>query len=490
MKRLHHLTQKTQSITNGNYFEPIDPNQYMRTSMPLAAAIKGLQKELLSQIFEMQVVASQIDASTSEIKDVLSNQKTLSTKIFDSSENLDKANKISQQKVDDAVNLSEEMLENNRDLQKSASKLIASSATSKKIIATQIETISAIMAIIDMIADTSVESTASINKLFSSTTKIAEILKTVQTFYNQTKLLALNASIESARAGEAGLGFAVVAKEITSLAENSSHSVSEISEIISEIDIDIHNVIDQSKKTQENVEMAVQSSKAIKTGLQTIDDSYLDVTEAIHKMNNKIEANRALYEVFKPTIRETSDASAIVADEINHIHQHIETLYEKTDEISKLEINLKDTSKSLHALTDKMNVDMLSQAKDKINIQADDLIEHLSVIIKKNHRLQFTDTASHKQILDMVLDGSKSIEAIWTNDTKGSFIYSNPPAGISNASIRNWFNESMDGNNFISSVYISAISKNPCVTISLPITDDYGTICGVIGADIGINFNM
>lgn len=90
----------------------------------------------------------------------------------------------------------------------------------------------------------------------------------------------------------------------------------------------------------------------------------------------------------------------------------------------------------------------------------------------------------HKKILDKVMANNKMIEAIWSNNQNGKFIYSNPAAGIANAKVRDWFKSSVQGNQYLSDVYISAITKNPCITISLPILDKGGEIMGVLGADL------
>ena len=177
-----------------------------------------------------------------------------------------------------------------------------------------------------------------------------------------------------------------------------------------------------------------------------------------------------------------------VSSEINSMLSNISIQHEKNEVILKMEDNLRDTSMSLHAITDKMEIDLLKSSKEIIKERADALIEHLLIVIRKNPLLISHNAIAHKEILDILLAGSKEIEAIWTNDSVGNFIYSNPPAGIINAGIREWFNESIDGNIFISSIYISAISKNPCITISLPIRDDLGETVGVLGADIKIEY--
>ncbi|PKM95174.1 MAG: hypothetical protein CVU84_07580 [Firmicutes bacterium HGW-Firmicutes-1] len=487
-KSMKAFTQKTTSIANGNYFEEINPQEYRTNLNSIAISFDQLQKQILSHIFEMQVVSSQIDSSTKEISGVLSKQKELSEQIFKNSENLTNANERSYANVSESVSISKEMAQNTEALQKYAQTLQASSSHSKEIISSQLDSIVKIIALIENISTTSHESMAYINKLFNSTTKISEILKTVQAFYKQTQLLSLNASIESARAGEAGAGFSVVANQIRTLAQNSSHSVDQISTIIEEIDYDIHNVIEQSKLTQTSVTTAVENTNIIQDGLKKIDETYSEVDEHIQGMRKKIDSNLTLFDTLNTTISESSTSSGQVAAEIESIHTHIHTLYEKTNDISKLEVNLKDTSKSLHALTDKVELDLLSDAKEKIKRQVSDLIENLTVLIKENPNLRDINTYSHKKILDIVLNGSNQMEAIWTNDAKGNFIYSNPPAGIANATVRDWFNESMKGIPYVSTIYISAISKSPCMTISIPIHDKSKQIVGVIGADIGIHY--
>ncbi|MDA3846959.1 MAG: methyl-accepting chemotaxis protein, partial [Vallitaleaceae bacterium] len=428
-----------------------------------------------------------IDAATNKLKQTLAFQRNISDAMSSNFDNLSDANKINLSIVEEVVNMSEQMILNTRHLESVATTLKESSEASKSQITEQIEFISQIVETIDSIAQTTSDSSLYVNKLYESTNKISEILTTVQSFYSQTKLLALNASIESARAGEAGKGFAVVATEIRNLAENSSSSVSEIAQIISDIDFDVKNVIDQSELTEINVSSAVDSTHIVKEKLTFIQSSFEQMVDEIEEFSHTAQSNSELVENFSKSIEKSSQASRTVADEISCLKVHVKNQNKKLEEIDGLEITLKETSSSIHALTDKLDMDLLGENKTRINKQIEDLIESLNIIIVKNPNLTGSNALIHKGILDLIVDDSHRIEAIWTNDVEGGFIYSNPPAGIANASIRNWFEHAIQGETFTSDIYISAISKQPCITISIPLYDGVGNILGVLGADLGIH---
>lgn len=479
------LIRETEALAEGDLLGNLNPGSYNGKYSTLAHAIETMQQQIISQVFEMQVVSSQIDASTASIGLLLEDQKTITKSLYDTSDQLQLANGRHEAHVQNTVKMSEQIQANTTALEARTRDLIESSHKSKEIINSQMTSILEIVELINDIQSAAKASTESIQALYEDTRKITEIVESVKAFYKQTQLLALNASIESARAGDAGKGFGVVAQEIRNLATNSSESVEEIGSIMTNIDHSINTVISQSDQTNQNVLKAVEKTTLIEDGLKDISASFDKVDDNVNRMSARISDNMDAIGSLSSTITDSSAAAAEVTSGVEILHMNIEGQYEKLDEIMELEEDLKDTSKSLHALTEKINIDILKEKKETIAKQTDDLIEHLSVIIEKNPALTLDHAGKHQNILDVVMDGVHQVEAIWSNRANGSFIYSNPPAGIPNASIRQWFKESSDGNIFVSDVYISAITKNPCITVSLPISDDDGNI-GVLGADLAI----
>jgi len=487
-KKLNEISQLIEAISMGAFDKDIPIQEFKGISKAIAGSVQQLQQQILMQIFEMQVVSSQIDSTTKQMQEILNFQKKLSKDMEEDFSTLTMSNNNSIDVFEKVEAMQEEMMKNTKHLDETAILLKGAYKKSGDQIKNQIGSIEEIVSMIDSIAEITKDSVHSIDKLYESTTKISEILGVVNDFYGQTKMLALNASIESARAGEAGKGFAVVANEIRNLAENSSSAVHEISTIIETISEDVNRVKSQSGKTEETVLQTVDKTHEVRNGLSIIQNSFDEIQRSVDNMNHKTEENKQLFKTFNTSIGEASQATQLVSENIGNLQANVDQQSSKIGEINGLEYSLNETLLSLQAVLDKINIDMLGKNEQTIKVQSKELIVKLKKLIKQSHGL-----SEQKQIpkneLEMFKENNALVEAIWTNKIDGSFIHSIPPAGINNAGIRQWFKEARNGVEYVSDIYISAISKNPCVSVSLPIYDNNNTIIGVMGADIGVLIN-
>ena len=120
-----------------------------------------------------------------------------------------------------------------------------------------------------------------VQSLVDQAQKIGTIVQTIDDIASQTNLLALNAAIEAARAGEAGKGFAVVADEVRALASRTSSSTSEITKMVSQIQ-------ENANTANESMQSSVQNMDNLAVETSTIESLLNDITDQVSSVNAQI----------------------------------------------------------------------------------------------------------------------------------------------------------------------------------------------------------
>jgi len=125
-----------------------------------------------------------------------------------------------------------------------------------------------------------VQSTATlIGNLAKESQDIGKVLDVIRGLADQTNLLALNAAIEAARAGEAGRGFAVVADEVRALAHRTQQSTSEIERMIGSIQGGTEQAVDSMRNSTERAESTLNIAKGAGLALDTINTAIVEINE-------------------------------------------------------------------------------------------------------------------------------------------------------------------------------------------------------------------
>ncbi|PSL94001.1 methyl-accepting chemotaxis protein [Pseudomonas sp. R9.37] len=125
-----------------------------------------------------------------------------------------------------------------------------------------------------------VQATATlIGDLANESRDIGKVLDVIRGLADQTNLLALNAAIEAARAGEAGRGFAVVADEVRALAHRTQQSTSEIERMIGSIQAGTEHAVDSMRNSTERAESTLNIAKGAGLSLDTINTAIVEINE-------------------------------------------------------------------------------------------------------------------------------------------------------------------------------------------------------------------
>lgn len=138
------------------------------------------------------------------------------------------------------------------------------------------------------------ESAHTVESLGARSDQIGNIVGTIEDIADQTNLLALNAAIEAARAGEQGRGFAVVADEVRALADRTTKATKEIGEMIKAIQNDTAGAVNSMENGVCEVEKGMESSRKSGDALQQIVDAINEVSMQVHQIATAAEEQTAV----------------------------------------------------------------------------------------------------------------------------------------------------------------------------------------------------
>ncbi len=223
------------------------------------------------------------------------------------------------------------------DIARNASNIAVSATDTLKIARTGEGVVNQTVNEVRVISDTVAESAESITALGERSKQIFEIVDVIKDIADQTNLLALNAAIEAARAGEQGRGFAVVADEVRKLAEKTSKATAEVGEMISAIQSETGRAVQAMNESRGRVEKGVSLSaeagdalrKILESiqGLQAMVQQIASATEEMSTVSDSISTD---IELIAGVSKETSGSAAEIEEASNNLARLSADLQEVT----------------------------------------------------------------------------------------------------------------------------------------------------------------
>ncbi len=251
----------------------------------LNKSTENIVNEVRSSIIEVASANNQLAATMEELSATFNSQSSQVSSMVEGMENVSGISK----RTSDA--LSENMLS------------LENTANATRQETEKLDNVSGEMNVIEQ--DT-VNLSETIRHLSESSSQIGNILNVINDIANQTNLLALNAAIEAARAGEAGRGFAVVADEVRKLAERTQGATKEIENIISGLLRDADN-----------------ASNAMNKSVVSVQDGTTNIANVTNEIKKAVENVTILYQAMSP-----------VADAVSEQYATIQTVVDNTQVIA------------------------------------------------------------------------------------------------------------------------------------------------------------
>ena len=195
---------------------------------------------------------------------------------------------------------------------------------------------------IQQVADTVKESAQLMSSLGQRSDQIGLIVNVIKDIADQTNLLALNAAIEAARAGEQGRGFAVVADEVRKLAERTATATSEISSMIAAIQSETGNAVTTMEKSSTQVGEGV--ALAIQAG------------QSLQNINNSVTKVVAMIEQISTSTKQQSESTNAITQRVEHISAMARENTGSVDETTQASHDLQKLSSHLQQVVSRFKL--------------------------------------------------------------------------------------------------------------------------------------
>lgn len=482
---LEKIHQSISLMVSGDFYGSLTPLKDSRDEYNIKSTFEQLVNNLMEMLEQFEISAQKNEQYSEKLIEIVKNASISDKEILQAIDEVAKGAEETTYSIQNIAKLVNNLLEHAVSLEEETKESVEVIDNFQGISNNIQAILSNLTEDIDETVKSNRTSAENIRQLQIKSEEISTIVNSVTQISEQTNLLALNAAIEAARAGEAGSGFTVVAEEVRKLAEESKIAAEKINFTANEIR-------NQTHVTANNIEETVRLIEKNSTETKNTVNKFHEMTKLIDNVKNTVND-------IMNFLLEDLATTKYIFDEIDKVAAMSEETAASSQEVSASSQDRTSVMDSLNGISQQLYSMSLEQNELAANFveeyqlseaqvrESRRVLEQISELAKKPGILDMTDEDIKKD-LSRFMENNKYVDFIYTTDNTGKTVasFNNPDIIGIDFSFRPWFIEVMKGKEYTSSIYVSLLTHEPCLSTVAPIYGEAGEVIGTILTDIRI----
>ena len=294
---------------------------------------QDIQSNMLKDIL---LISKEVQKGVSETNELIENVQCDSSIVHSAIADISDRTQKTVESVQEQTRMTESINEDIEETAENAKIMVEAATSSAELLEKNMKIVDSIRNDAVVMNETNSKVVVSMDELQKKAKEVQEITEVIFNISSQTNLLALNASIESARAGEAGRGFSVVADQIRNLAEETRQSTERIATIVEELNRNaqeaseiVQSSIDAMNQQNEKVADASDGFSAVQKNITTLNQRVEDINV---KIENLVHSNDTIIE----NINQLSDSSEAVSESAKDVENRSLQNQKQTEQAKRL----------------------------------------------------------------------------------------------------------------------------------------------------------